>query len=535
MIDLNLITAANKTLPKMNQEVLGGLSTSHLESVEQYLNDVWRCASTSFPKGLEYLGSKRCTPLEQFREITRPLNPNKKFDLLRSDVYLVKHEFRFKGVKLRPFYSFLPFVNEGGLIFLKGTQYRITTVIGGKVFNIERDNIYMPTPRIRMGFMQFTSACFMNERIIHGSVAYSHLHWGLKKTERSNLFPTLLHYILSEHGLEDTLKIYFNLDIKVGETELDDLDFEEWVVFKSRQLPITTRFNSTAEVTNIRIAIPKKQYNSLLDNVFCTLFYIIDNSVETTRNISDLNNPKLWLYLLDKFIFKVTKAEKKQFEKMVDHLESIKMIMDPITERILKTSNIKCKTTFDLFKYIILNYQDIIIHNDAGSMYHKELSTTKHLMYHVVYNIFSVMYGLQTLPENLLTNEKITSVILKLISKDKIFTVLGHGELVPASIATDCIAYSSCNVISHSKAISTGGNQRSKSNTTDPNKLLHPSQVEVCSFQWNTKREPTGRGKLSPFIKFGENNYIVPNNEIKPLIENLTDLLSHRSFKKVSY
>ena len=245
-------------MPKMNKRIVEGLAVSQLNDVENYVHDVFRCAAESFPEGMKYLGGRRCTPLEQFREITRALNPTCRFDLLRSDVYLMKYSFSFNGVELSPRYIFLPFVSDGGLIHLRGTQYKITPVLGGKVFNIEKGNIYMPTPRLRMGFNKTPTTCILNGRILNTSSVTSRLH-NMKTPERSVLQPILLHYMLAEYGLYTTMKDFFKVDIKFGKGELDKLDPAEWMVYRSRQLPIITRKIETNEVTELRIAIHKDQ------------------------------------------------------------------------------------------------------------------------------------------------------------------------------------------------------------------------------------------------------------------------------------
>ena len=529
MIDLKLLALESAALPTFNESVVQNTVINDIRDVEKFLNDIFVCASESFPKGFKYLGGRRCTPAEQFREIVRPLKPSKRFELTRSDVYLMKYSFSYNGEKIRPFYIFLPFINEGGLIYLRGTQYKVTPVIGGKVFNIEEDNIFMPAPRLRIGFEQFTVSCVLNNRVVHGKGVMSKL-FNLEKSERSKLSPTILHYTLAEYGLTTTLKKYFNIDVKIGTNELDNLPSDQWHVYRSRQLPPINKVPGYNPVCEIRLAVPVNQYYPLLDGVMGTIFYIFDNCVEPTSELDDLDKPLLWLRILDRFIFKVAKTEKKQFETMTSHINSIKAIMDPIQRRVLRNDGIECETMFDLYRYIILNYQDIIIHNDMGSMYYKELTTLKYLLYDVVYNIFTAMYALQDLPENIITSKRIVDILQKSLNRERIFKVKGHGELVPASIATDCLPYSAtCNLISYTKAIQTASN-RGRGTSNDPNMLLHPSQAEVSTYQWITKREPTGRGKVNPFITFGNGTYVVPNPKRKAEIDNLRELLKPKIF-----
>ena len=122
-MDINLYKKLTANLPKMNEKIVEGLAVSQMEGVEKYIHDILCCAAESFPVGLKYHGFKRCTPLEYYKEITRPLNPKRMFDLAQSDVYLVNCHFSYKGVDLRPQYLYLPFVREAGILFLKNTRY----------------------------------------------------------------------------------------------------------------------------------------------------------------------------------------------------------------------------------------------------------------------------------------------------------------------------------------------------------------------------------------------------------------------------
>ena len=523
-MDLKLLALVDKQMPRMNKDIINGLAVIQVKEGESYINNIFRCAAESFPPGLKFVDGRRCSPLEQYKELTRILKPSRSFDMTKSDVYMMKYTFTFNGVDLKPRYILLPFVSDGNLFHLKGTLYNITPVIGGKVFNIERGNIFMPTPRIRMGFSQEPIACILNNRVIHSAAVLSKLH-NMVKTERSELSPMLLHYILAEFGLTETLLKFFNVTIRLGESELDQLD-DDWMIYRSRQMPLVNKLNSYSPVSELRITIPATQHYPLLDEVINTVFYIVDHAVESTSNIEDLNTPMLWLLLLDKFIFKNSTSEKKQYTRMSDHLLSTKMTMDIVTRRILLTEHINCETIFDFFRYIILNYQDIVIHYDVGTMYNKELTTVKHLMYDVVYNIFMAMHKLKELPDNLLTAAKIDTVLMMVMKHNKIFTTMGHGELAPASIATDCKMHNAtCNMINHNKANSVGGGKYSKRVIPDQAQLLHPSQTEVGTFQWITSAEPLGRGKLNPFLHFNEKTYIAPRPEHQEDIESLRLLL----------
>ena len=237
MVDVRLVQAIASSRPKLNPDICEGLPLLHIREVEEYINDIFRSAAESLPPQLKYVGPERCTPYEEYKEIIRPLKPKRSFELARSDIYLMKYNFTFNGVPLRPRYIFLPIISDGSIIHLKGTQYKVSPVLGGRAFNIERGIIFMNTPRARLTFNKTPVSFILNRQISHADIVYSPMY-NMSATDRSKLVSSLVHYQLAEYGLHGMMKRYYNTDIKVGYEELDELiGTGEWYVFASRQLP----------------------------------------------------------------------------------------------------------------------------------------------------------------------------------------------------------------------------------------------------------------------------------------------------------
>jgi len=79
--------------PRVNREVMEGLACTYMKYVENYIDSVFRSASKSFPGCLSYQGYERCTPEEEYREVSKARNSKRTFDIAKSDVYLVKYFF----------------------------------------------------------------------------------------------------------------------------------------------------------------------------------------------------------------------------------------------------------------------------------------------------------------------------------------------------------------------------------------------------------------------------------------------------------
>lgn len=531
MADIELIKQVGARQPRMNAEICNGIASIHMNSLtasgrtatEQYIHDVWEAASQSFPEGLRYLGDERCTPFEEWREITRPMKPYRSFDLTESDTYLMKYRFSFNGQEIRPRYIFLPYPRDGDLLFLGGTRYKITPVIGGRAFNIEYDRIFLPSPRARLIFCKTQVTYVLNNHSIGHANAVSSPLYNVSSDESIKSRDTLLvHYMLAEYGLSEMMKRYYDTEVKVGGIELDGLvDTGEWFVYKSLGRP-PAGVRSGYTPTNIRIAIPAEKHSPVLNSIIGGVFYILDHFPEAMEP-GDVDNPEYWLRLLSRFIFKTTDAENKMFEEMLTHRRNICRYMDGITRQTLKREGVNCETIYDLFHYMNLHFDDMLIHNDLGSMYNQELTTVKHIVYDIVYNIFILMFNLQKLSGERVNADTITKHMDKLLRRDNIYKVTKHAEVTADAIAANCKPFNAtCNTISQAK-VSMAGKKSNKhgGGMADEASLLHASQTEVGSIQMMTKADATGRSKLNPFVFFGQPDYIQANPALEETIEKL--------------
>jgi len=69
--------------PKMNTVMVRGLAVNRVAKIEEYIENVFKSAAKSFPPGLEYIGYRRCSPIEEYTESTRSRN-NKRHSRYRS-------------------------------------------------------------------------------------------------------------------------------------------------------------------------------------------------------------------------------------------------------------------------------------------------------------------------------------------------------------------------------------------------------------------------------------------------------------------
>jgi hypothetical protein len=528
-VDLNMQKWLNARTPKLNRGIVEGLSHLHSPNIEKLIERLWVCSSKGYPPGITYEGGRRCTAKESFLEVTKSNAPNRAFEMSTSDMYLMRYDFAFHGVPLSPRHIFLPFIRPGGLFTVRDTQYMVTPVISGRIFNIEHGEIYLPSTRLRMGFWQKEVSCILNDREINRSSVGGYLYYIHPDTKRSKLNPLLVHYLLAKFGIVDTLKFY-GVNAKLGYQELDELDKSEWFVFRSKQMAIKNRSAKEYPPTELRIAISKDSYYVLICDIIASIFYILDNVLCNTSDIAELVNPNYWLRLLYFFIFKETCSENKMVEKMTKHMESMESTIDEITIDGFKRANLNCTTVFELFRFLTINFNDLCIHYDYGTMYDLEIRTIEPLTFGIRKDITNAMYRLQKIPPNNLTAAKINFVLSHSIDRDTILSVKGHGELEPSSIASTCMLYGpTADIITYSKATSSGGD--SLTDLNDPNLLMHYSLLEVSSYNACTGKELSGRGLLNPHQSFVHGNVTSPSKKHAEKLALLNDQLTQHKRK----
>ena len=115
-----LPTAAQKVMddhqPKINPILGKGLAVEHMRHIEAYVDAVFQSVATGFPPGLRYLGWRRCDPIKEFNEATRPKSNRRTYDVASSYLYMVEYRFQYLDEPEISRYMYLPFVGAAGTI-----------------------------------------------------------------------------------------------------------------------------------------------------------------------------------------------------------------------------------------------------------------------------------------------------------------------------------------------------------------------------------------------------------------------------------
>lgn len=523
-MDQDLLQLMRQEAPKLNSRLCEGYAYEESFNFERHLDQVARQVARGLPEGMQYAGYTRVTPQERLAEVTRPKNNKRSFEISRSDMYMLRMNFKFQGQALKPRYIFIPFLRHGGTMALRDSKYLITPTLSDNLFSIEDGTIFMPVTRARFTFNRAPYHFMANGRTETVDIYWAKLHHSKKNEAPKSRLPQLVNYILTEHGLTRTFKQFFNADIVYGDSDMiNDTDFpeDEWVI--TRTSGVKPRGRITAYIPpTLNIAVRKEDYNRTIMSALASVFYIADVCSQLEFfDIRDLDDPLLWRRALARFIWKSV-DERDAIKQVDDHLASIQDYIDDIVIAKLRHEGIEANGILELFHYIVVNFADMTIHNDVAGTHNKMLTVTPNVMFPAVAMLFNMMFTLQRIDPARLRLDAIERALDKTFKSSVMLRIgSGHPEVSILESATDQMCYK----ISGQLHVPSKNSGKSKSGEMqDPAFWLHPEMITAHSWLMITKSSPSGRGRLNPFMQLDSEGHIIPNPEHDKFRQNLKEL-----------
>lgn len=520
--------------PPTNRDVCEGLACTYIPLAPDYVDSVFRSACRSFP-ALEYLGYERCTPQEEFLEITKPKNNRRTYNLAESNIYLVKYFLRYKGKDLPPKYVFLPYVKPGGLIMLSGSCYHLTPVLTDKVISPGTDSVFVRLLRDKINFQR----CY-HTIVIDDCRETTHVVWAkiYRKTNDNKKIPTttkansaIVHYLLAQHGFSEMFKTYVGFCPILGTHDITPTNYppSDWVICRSTQMRPKTYLGEIYQPTDIRLAIPRELWNETVKSFVAGFYYVVDH-FPTRIDIEYIDRKNIWLILLGHIIFSGAHSEGRLHEQTMEHFNSLNEYIDIIIVNKLQEIGYNIDNFFSLLGLIVIEFNNWIIGSAKTntSLYGKSLEILYFALFDITSAIFRTIYRLtkQSLKKDL--SEKDVMDILQSHLKPR-----GIFGLTRSNIVANNVSYSGDNMYPKITSVvaqqkTTTGAKRGKKTRTivDESKRLHTSMVEAGSLLFLTKSCPTPAARINPFIHLDlRTSTIIPNPKFKDLLESTEEIL----------
>ena len=425
--------------PEMNADIVNGLAVKMLPYAEQYLDDVFRAASRSLPPQLKYIGCQRATPLEEFRYNTNGHNGSSRRigEVSRNDIYLMKYFFEYTNTEIEnnvpvekkeiiTRFIHLPFVGEGGGLYVRGKKYFIHPIMTDKVINPHNQTIFIRLMRDRIIFHRSDRhSVYMNNRKYNCAIISATLYRNKSKKNGKTFLrlskanTTMVNYLLGKFGFDEFFNRYFGFVPEVGEYT-QGMEEEGYILFRSTGLkPKTVVQNAFSGVeykpSNLYIKIPEDKSGTLINDIITGIFYIIDHFPHLFE-VEYLKDPRVWQQCLGYIIFNGNNSTGKIMDGIHEHYNSLDEYVDEIVIRKLKEEGYDCKNFYDLLILVIKNFSFWLneSNKNINTMYGKELSILYPVFYPLTRKLFNTAFTLNktSLKKNLSLKE-VTEIMNK--------------------------------------------------------------------------------------------------------------------------
>lgn len=508
--------------PEMNPRIAEGIAIRQLEGPELRIDRVWRCASKLFQEGLTYEGFKVCTPEEELAQKTRRRN-GQTLELSQSDVFMVKYVFNYNGRHLVDVPLYLPFCRpeDAGSLYIRGSRFTISPVIADRCLSVSKGSVFFPPLRDKLTFTQFPWSVIIDDRPETVYVQKSKIHHYSQEAEVKKMpgsiqgHHTLMHYLFCRYGLVDTFQLHFDCDPLFGDDTTitpEKYPKDGWVIVRSVGAKPRVLKNAHYQPTNLRVAIPRHQWNGAVESAVAGFFYLADLFPERVT-LEDLDSERLWCILFGVIIFGASNGEGKVLEDFRNHLASLDEYIDEVTREDLHGDGVPVDNIYELFVYIVEQMPRLLANTDVANLEGKRLITWKYVLYDIIRAIFSLTYQLNPKSRKL-QEQDLKKTFTRGLSPELIMKIngAGHPEVSNISSPSDSkLNKFTTSAIPQSRAGARSSRGDHDRTFSDPQSHFHSTIMAFGSFLNQPKSDPGGGSKLNPYAELGsQDEFKVP-------------------------
>lgn len=548
----------------MNEDVMNGLAVKAMKHLEEYIDAQIRSICVGLPKSVKYLRYERCSPEEEFAEITRVRGSKRHFNLARSTVYLVRYIFEFTDELNQRHeitkYIYLPFVRDAGLMMIGGTETHLVPVLSDKVFTAnstgDTASIFVRLVQDRNNFFRLLHTFLVNGRREAHYVAHAEIYRNSAKgrsasaREITTRAKTVLpHYLFARYGFEGAFSRYAGVVPVVGDEKTitpELYDPEEWVICESTKLkPPKTNLERFYTPTTIRLAVPKKAWSHQVCCLVAGFYYVVDHfpgrfkltmvtdpTTGEDRPTADvLNDTALWMILIGHIRFSGNYPENKLYSSIREHFETIEPYLDKAVQDKLTEQGIHLENYFDLLNFIQVTFNDFIRANDTSglSIYGKNLELYHYVAYDILYGITMMKFKLgKSAARGSITLNDAETNIRRVVRMGAIFDLASGSKIV-----SEVVGYSGdhkypkiTSIVAQQEGRDGGDRDTEKRIVPGPEHWLDLSMVTTGSILNLPKANPTPVVRVNPWIMLDKKTgTILPNPKFDELIERTKPLI----------
>lgn len=559
----------------MNERIMRGLATYVIPYLEEYIDAQIRSICVGIPPSVRYVGYERCTPEEEFEFVTKLKNNKRFFELAKTNKYMVKYSFEYtdelgkKEVMVKHIY--LPYVTEGGLLKIAGTEMHLIPVLSDKVFTPKGDSIFVRLVQDRNNFYRMYHTIRINDVRVSRYVAHAEIYRSAPKKSSGDKFPmeqttkaktVLPHYLFARYGFTGAFERYIGHVPVVGNDKTitpENYSPEAWVICESTQIqPKKSNLDKLYRPTNIRLAIPKDKFSHEMECLVVGFFYVVDHFPERfVPNLSEikvtptdgvdtadaqiaakyleyLNDRALWMILIGHIRFSGLFVEQRLYNSIAEHFETIEPYLDQAVKTKLAENGIYLDNYFDLLFYIQAKFNDFILENERNGLcvYGKNLEILQYVAYDILYGFTMMKFKLNKTASRgeMITQRDVSEALRRIVKMGALFKLQNGDKLVCEVVgySGDHLYPKITSVVAQQENRAGGGRTTEKRVVPGPDHWIDLSMVFAGSVLNLPKSNPTPVVRINPYITIDEKtSTVIPNEKFKPLVEKYGYLFKH--------
>lgn len=535
-MDPYLAKLVDEDTPKMNPDLAGGLAMKHLQQVEAYIDSVFRAVAKGFPEWLQYVKLERCTPQQEYDELTRKRHTRREYDSAHSTLYMVRYTMRYRGEEIHRYLQ-LPYAEEAGIIYISGSRFVVSPILADRVLSIGVSNIFLRLLRAKCTFERL-DARFKVDGVpetqqVVWSLIYNKDPAKLKNKPIARAKTTLVHYMFAKYGFYDAMKHFANCTPIVGNSEtINPTNYppEEWVICSSAQIKPKTYMSKMYLPSYIRVAVRRDEFTPQVRNYLCGFFYVVDHFPNRfdPEHPEYLDNPRLWRTLMGHLLFGTGISEGKLDDDIIEHIKSLDEYVDEVMKIRFRDIGLPITDIYQLFDIMILKFNEWLLSgaDKINSMYEKELSILYYVCVAITEAISKFYFRLKSASRKELTKKEVESILSQSLKPGLIYSInKGHGEVSSQTTPGDNMAFKLTSILvpqgSSTKAIG----KKDNATLNDPSKRLHVSIAEIGGYANIPKAAPDGRSRLNPHALTDAKGNVLRNPLFMDLLDNVQEMI----------
>lgn len=518
-MDNTLFTAIDKVNPSFNPRIANGIVTEFMLSIEEYITRILQASQADYPPDLKFLRIERVDPETDYRKRIY----DKSYNIAKNDTYMVKILFEFKGKQLPPYHMSLPFVREGGLITINGSDFLISPVLIEEGLSVGTDSIFIHVNKDKITFMRQHYAMCVNGIRDNGFVIYSDVYNGkpdksiskkdLRRTK--NMKPLVAQYLFAKEGVTGAFKKYLKIDVVVGKEEITTEKYPEdqWVICSSVGIKPATLKGAHWYAPKTQIAIRKEDYSLIAKQMAMSVFYNVDHFYSRSQS-EDLDDPVVWKLLLGMTLRPEEPNDLTVLNSAERNLNSLDTHLDVQVCSSLASIDVYVFNIYDLFLVIMETFTTRVMQSsqNLATMYGKRMTVQRYILSMIIEKIFKLGYKLQSKKNDKnLKESDVNDIIKQSIGINDINRINHkHAEVESANNSTDNIIPRLTSRLVLQKDLTRDNN----SNAFSPDMFLDVSIGEVGNLT-AISGDQTGRSRLNMYTLVDTDGTVLRNPDLE--------------------